>query len=127
MSQGTQGRSSGLHRLHETLAQSPKAKDPPRIVIQRIPAAPAASATPMTQATALFRRTPLAPAGKGGRSVKLTDALRFVEVSEKAGHMSPEEAEEWRTKIEAWVRFRCRRHPASSGLCEPCRDLDAGQ
>ena len=36
---------------------------------------------------------------------EIADSLRFVEVWEKAGHMSPEEANEWRTRIEAWQRF----------------------
>jgi len=35
------------------------------------------------------------------------DALRFVEIREKAGHMSPEEVQEWRRRIEAWERSRC--------------------
>ena len=39
---------------------------------------------------------------------EVRDALRFVEVWEKAGHMSPEEAGELRQRIEAWARFRCR-------------------
>ena len=40
---------------------------------------------------------------------EVTDALRFVEVWQKAGQMSPEEAEEWRRWIAGWERFRCRR------------------
>ena len=38
---------------------------------------------------------------------EVVDALRFVEVWELAGHMSPEEADAWRRRIEAWARFRC--------------------
>jgi len=40
---------------------------------------------------------------------EIADALRFVDVWKKAGHMSHEEADEWRQKIEAWARFRCAR------------------
>ena len=35
----------------------------------------------------------------------MADALRFVEVWEMAGHLSREEVDEWRRRIEAWVRF----------------------
>jgi len=38
---------------------------------------------------------------------EVVDAPWFVDVWEMAGHMSAEEAEEWRQKIEAWGRFRC--------------------
>ena len=37
---------------------------------------------------------------------EVADALRFVEACEQAGHMSPGEAEVWRSRIEAWARFR---------------------
>jgi len=42
---------------------------------------------------------------------ELPDGLWFVEVWEKAGHMSQEGAHEWRTRIEAWARFQQRQRP----------------
>ena len=39
------------------------------------------------------------------RPEEVADALRFVEVWEKAGYMSPEKAAEWRRRIEASQRF----------------------
>ena len=36
---------------------------------------------------------------------EIADALRFVEVWEKADHMSPEEANEWRRRILARQAF----------------------
>ena len=47
---------------------------------------------------------------------EIADALRFVEVWEKAGHMAQEETEEWRRWIEAWRRRICPRPGASSIL-----------
>ena len=42
---------------------------------------------------------------------EIADALRFVDVWKKAGHMSVEESARWREKIQAWERFRLRKNP----------------
>ena len=36
---------------------------------------------------------------------EIQPALEFVALLEKAGQMTPQEADEWRKRIEGWARF----------------------
>jgi len=45
------------------------------------------------------------------RPEEIPDALYFVDLMERAGHMDAEEAAEWRRRIQAWCRFRLRLKP----------------
>jgi hypothetical protein len=47
---------------------------------------------------------------------ELQDVLRFVEVSESNGHMSPRTADEWRNRVHAWSMFRRNWGLGSAGM-----------